>query len=136
MQRSINIFTSAAQIMSRSSRKPTIPTSTKPCTLWDTNEYGRTVLNAQERALMGGMRGAGFSALLGLDRISERTLLQRRSMYIIYSRKYPRAELSISAAQDYALSSIMTRSIRTDVHGKHSFARFSAHTEFSCRLQA
>ena len=35
--------------------------------------------DAQERALMGGMRGAGFSALLGLD-----------------DRKYPHAELSLS----------------------------------------
>ena len=52
-------------------------------------------VNAQERALMGGMRGAGFSALLGLDEFRKDALATALHVYYI-NRKYPHAELSLS----------------------------------------
>ena len=51
--------------------------------------------DAQERALMGGMRGAGFSALLGLDDFRKDALATALHVYYI-NRKYPHAELSLS----------------------------------------
>lgn len=52
-------------------------------------------INAQERALIGGMRGVGFAALLGLDdfrRDAYATGIHAREI----QRKYPHAEISIS----------------------------------------
>lgn len=51
--------------------------------------------DAQERAIMGGMRGAGFSALLGLDDFRKDALATALHVYYI-NRKYPHAELSLS----------------------------------------
>ena len=51
--------------------------------------------DAQERALMAGMRGAGFSALLGLDDIRKDALATALHVYYL-NRKYPHAELSLS----------------------------------------
>ena len=51
--------------------------------------------DAQERAIMGGMRGAGFSALLGLDNFRHDALATALHVYYI-NRKYPHAELSLS----------------------------------------
>ena len=51
--------------------------------------------DAQERAIMGGMRGAGFSALLGLDDFRKDALASALHVYYI-NRKYPHAELSLS----------------------------------------
>ena len=51
--------------------------------------------NAQERALMGGMRGVAFAALLGLDDFRKDALGTGMHAYII-QRKYPWAEISIS----------------------------------------
>ncbi|MCR5329587.1 MAG: 2-iminoacetate synthase ThiH [Lachnospiraceae bacterium] len=51
--------------------------------------------DSQERALMGGMRGAGFSALLGLDDFRKDALATGLHVYYI-NRKYPHAELSLS----------------------------------------
>ena len=51
--------------------------------------------DAQERALMGGMRGAGFSALLGLDDFRKDALATALHVYYL-NRKYPAAELSLS----------------------------------------
>lgn len=51
--------------------------------------------DAQERALMGGMRGAAFSALLGLDDFRKDALATALHAYYI-NRKYPHAELSLS----------------------------------------
>ncbi len=51
--------------------------------------------DAQERALMGGMRGAGFSALLGLDDFRKDALATALHVYYL-NRKYPHAELSLS----------------------------------------
>lgn len=50
---------------------------------------------AQERALMGGMRGAGFSALLGLSDYHKDALASALHVYYL-NRKYPAAELSLS----------------------------------------
>lgn len=50
---------------------------------------------AQERALMGGMRGVGFSALLGLDDFRKDALATALHVYYL-QRKYPHAEFSLS----------------------------------------
>lgn len=51
--------------------------------------------DAQERALMGGMRGVAFSALLGLSDFRKDALASALHAYYI-QRKYPHAELSLS----------------------------------------
>ena len=51
--------------------------------------------NAQERALMGGMRGVAFAVLLGLDDFRKDALGTGMHAYLI-QRKYPWAEISIS----------------------------------------
>ena len=51
--------------------------------------------DAQERALMGGMRGAGFSALLGLDDFRKDALATGYHAYLL-QKKYPRAEIAFS----------------------------------------
>lgn len=50
---------------------------------------------AQERALMGGMRGVGFSALLGLADFRKDALATALHVYYL-QRKYPQAEFSLS----------------------------------------
>ena len=50
---------------------------------------------SQERALMGGMRGVGFSALLGLSDFRKDALATALHVYYL-QRKYPWAEMSIS----------------------------------------
>ena len=51
--------------------------------------------DAQERALRAGMRGAGFSALLGLDDFRRDALATALHVYHL-NRRYPHAELSLS----------------------------------------
>jgi len=51
--------------------------------------------DSQERALMGGMRGAGFSALLGLSDFRKDALATALHVYYL-QRKYPHAEMSLS----------------------------------------
>lgn len=51
--------------------------------------------DAQERAIMGGMRGVGFSALLGLDDFRKDALATGLHVYYL-QRKYPHAEMSLS----------------------------------------
>lgn len=50
---------------------------------------------AQERAIMGGMRGVGFSALLGLADFRKDALASALHVYYL-QRKYPHAEYSLS----------------------------------------
>lgn len=50
---------------------------------------------AQERAIMGGMRGVGFSALLGLDDFRKDALATALHAYYL-QRKYPYVEYSLS----------------------------------------
>ncbi len=50
---------------------------------------------AQERALMGGMRGVAFSALLGLSDFRKDALASALHVYYL-QRKYPQAEMSLS----------------------------------------
>ena len=50
---------------------------------------------SQERALMGGMRGVGFSALLGLDDFRKDALATGLHVHFL-QRKYPHAEMSLS----------------------------------------
>ena len=51
--------------------------------------------NAQERALIGGMRGVGFAALLGLGDFRRDALATGLHAYML-QRKYPWAEISFS----------------------------------------
>jgi len=51
--------------------------------------------NAQERALMGGMRGVGFAALLGLDDFRKDAFATGYHAYLL-QRKYPQAEIALS----------------------------------------
>jgi 2-iminoacetate synthase len=51
--------------------------------------------DAQERALMGGMRGVACSALLGLSDFREDALASALHVYFL-QRKYPHAEMSLS----------------------------------------
>lgn len=51
--------------------------------------------DAQERAILGGMRGCGFSALLGLDDFRKDALATALHVYYL-NRKYPHAEMSLS----------------------------------------
>lgn len=50
---------------------------------------------AQERALIGGMRGVGFAALLGLDDFRKDAFATGMHAYLI-QRKYPHAEIAFS----------------------------------------
>ena len=52
-------------------------------------------LNAQERALKGGMRGVGFAALLGLDDFRKDAFATGMNAYLL-QRKYPHAEIAFS----------------------------------------
>ena len=51
--------------------------------------------DSQERALRAGMRGAGFSALLGLDDFRKDALATALHVFLL-QRRYPHAELSLS----------------------------------------
>lgn len=51
--------------------------------------------NAQERALMGSMRGVGFAALLGLDQFRKDAFATGYHAYLI-QQKYPHAEIALS----------------------------------------
>lgn len=50
---------------------------------------------SQERAILGGMRGVGFAALLGLDDYQKDALATGMHAWLM-QRKYPRAEISLS----------------------------------------
>ena len=50
-------------------------------------------VNAQERALKGGMRGVGFGALLGLDDFRKDAFATGYHAYLL-QRKYPHAEIA------------------------------------------
>ena len=52
-------------------------------------------INAQERAIMGGMRGVGFAALLGLDDFRKDALATGMHAYLL-QKKYPHAEIAFS----------------------------------------
>lgn len=52
-------------------------------------------INAQERAIMGGMRGVGFAALLGLDDFRKDAFATGMHAYLL-QKKYPHAEIAFS----------------------------------------
>ncbi|HHZ05721.1 MAG TPA: 2-iminoacetate synthase ThiH [Clostridiales bacterium] len=52
-------------------------------------------LNAQERALKGGMRGVGFGALLGLDDFHKDAFATGYHAYLL-QKEYPHAEIAVS----------------------------------------
>jgi thiazole biosynthesis protein ThiH len=52
-------------------------------------------INAQERALIGGMRGVGFGALLGLDDFRRDAFATGTHAYLL-QKKYPHAEIAFS----------------------------------------
>ena len=86
-------------------------------------------LNAQERALMGGMRGVGFAALLGLSDF-------RKDAFAVCTRiccsASIRTQRSHSRVRACARSSITIRSIRR-TYTSRSCCRSSAPTASSCR---
>lgn len=51
--------------------------------------------NAQERAILGGMRGVGFAALLGLDDFRKDAFATGMHAYLL-QRKYPHADIAFS----------------------------------------
>ena len=53
-------------------------------------------INSQERAILGGMRGVGFGALLGIDDFRKDALATLIHAYLL-QRKYPHIEISLSA---------------------------------------
>ena len=57
-------------------------------------------VNTQERALMGGMRGVGFAALLGLSDFRKDAFATGMHAYLI-QRKYPHAEIAFSCSTGY-----------------------------------
>ena len=67
-------------------------------------------MEAQERAIRGGMRGVGFAALLGLDDFRKDAFATGMHAYLL-QRKYPHAEIAFSCPS-FARSSTMIRSIR------------------------
>ena len=52
-------------------------------------------INAQERAVLGGMRGVGFAALLGLDDFRKDAFATGAHAYLL-QKKYPHAEIAFS----------------------------------------
>ena len=88
---------------------------------------------AQERALMGGMRGVGFSALLGLDDFRKDALATALHVYYL-QRKYPHAEMSLSCPRLRPI--INNDKINPkDVHETRSCVRFSVRIVFSCHMR-
>lgn len=84
--------------------------------------------NAQERALMGGMRGVAFAALLGLDDFRKDALGTGMHAYLI-QRKYPWAEISISCPRLRPI--INNASINPkDVHEKQLLQIMCAYRNF------
>ena len=85
---SMHIFTNVVQIMLHSDKYETLLLKL----------YKRIYpyrLNAQERALKGGMRGVGFAALLGLDDFRKDAFATGMHAYLL-QRKYPHAEIAFS----------------------------------------
>ncbi len=69
--------------------------NTRPCISAATSASSPYRLNAQERALMGGMRGVGFAALLGLSDFRRDAFATGLHAHLI-QRKYPHAEIAFS----------------------------------------
>lgn len=88
-------------------------------------------LNAQERAIMGGMRGVGFAALLGLDDL-EKMHWQQECMHI-FTEKYPHAEIAFSCPRLRPI--INNDKINPKMFMNHSFYRLFVHIESLCHLQ-
>ena len=84
-------------------------------------------LNAQERALKGGMRGVGFAALLGLDDFRKDAFATGYHAWLLQRLLFP--------ARDFVRSSIMTGSTRW-MYMNHSFSRLSVHTVCLCHSRA
>ena len=82
-------------------------------------------LNAQERALMGGMRGVGFAALLGLSDFRRDAFATGLHAHLIQRR-------SRSPARVCGRSSTTTRWDRR-TYTSRSFCRLCAPTAYSCR---
>lgn len=90
-------------------------------------------LNAQERALKGGMRGVGLQHF-SVWMTSVKTLLQQDITHGSF-RENILMQRSHFPVRDSVRSSIMTRSIRW-MYMSRSFSRLSVHIDCLCRLQA
>ncbi|MBS7008531.1 2-iminoacetate synthase ThiH [Anaerostipes sp.] len=85
-------------------------------------------LNAQERALQGGMRGVGCGALLGLDDFRKDAFASGIHAYLL-QRKYPRAEVSFSVPRLRPYKNNETNDAK-DVHEKQLLQVMLAHRLF------
>lgn len=82
--------------------------------------------SAQERALMGGMRGAGFGALLGLSDFRCDAFASGYHAYLL-QKKYPHAEISMSCPR---LRPIVNGSkMESEGISEESSSRLSVHTD-------
>lgn len=86
---------------------------------------------AQERALMGGMRGVGFSALLGLSDFRKDALATALHVYYL-QRKYPHAEMSLSCPRLRPI--INNEKLIRWMYMKNSSVRFYVHIAFFCHM--
>ncbi len=84
--------------------------------------------NAQERAILGGMRGVGFAALLGLGDFRKDAFATGMHAYLL-QRKYPQAEIAFSCPR---LRPIVNNSAITpgDVHEAQLFQIICAYRLF------
>ena len=87
-------------------------------------------LNAQERALMGGMRGVGFAALLGLSDFRKDAFATGLHAYLL-QRKYPHAEIAFSCPRLRPI--INNDKINPRTYTSRSCCRWSVPTASSCR---
>ena len=100
--------------------------------------------NSQERALMGGMRGVAFGALLGLGDFRKDTLACGIHAYLL-QRKYPHAEISFSLPRlrpfingKYSAETVSERDLLQAALAYRIFMPFSGQTissRESCRFR-
>lgn len=86
---------------------------------------------AQERALMGGMRGVGFSALLGLSDFRKDALAT--ALHVYYLQRNIRMRKCLCRVRGYGRLLIMKKLIRW-MYMKNSSVRFYVHTAFFCHM--
>ena len=89
--------------------------------------------DAQERALMGGMRGVAFSGPCWVLQIFAGRPRHRGSTHIFSQRKYPHAEISLSCPRLRPI--VNNDKINRWMSMRPSFARYYAPTGYSCLLR-
>ena len=90
-------------------------------------------VNAQERAIMGGMRGVGFAALLGLDDFRKDAFATGMHAYLL--QKNTHTQRLLFRVQDLDLLLIMIKLILW-MFMRHSYCRLFVHIDYLCHMQA